>query len=209
MNNLRLLTGLLILTSYTVLTGCTAVTVKPIPADSLIEHICIQANPRVTIRDFVSVMQEGFTNHGITSQYVTGSLPSGCEYSATYTARRSWDLATYLTEAQIDVLRDGRQIASANYHMKGKGGLSPTKWAGTRSKILPVIDELFAQVPRREYVPRASTAAAATAVTPEPTTAKTPPALSEKLSTLKDAYDVGLITKDEYETKRKALISGF
>jgi len=201
------MTSILILGSYTALTGCTAVTVKPISADNRVEHICIQQNPRVTVKDFVPVMQEGFNKHGISSQLVTGSLPAGCEFSATYTALRSWDFATYLSEAQIDIQRDGREIASANYHLRAKGGLTLTKFADTRSKILPVIDELLAQIARPDHVTRPPAAAVVTSPAPDSTASKPSGALSEKLASLKDAHDAGLITKEEYESKRSALIS--
>jgi hypothetical protein len=110
----------------------------------------------------------------------------------------------YMTEAQISILRDGQSIASANYHLRGKGGLALNKWASTESKMLPVIDALLANVARpdpnrpRTLVPRTDTVAASKQA---PSTG-----LTKKLSELKDAYDAGLIPSDEYETKRKALI---
>jgi hypothetical protein len=191
--------------------GCTSVRVKPVSADNRIDHICIQENPRVQVGDFVSVMQEGFQKHGITSQLFKENAPAKCRYTSTYTARRTWDMAMYMTDAQIDILRDGRPIASANYHLKGKGGLSLNKWQGTRSKILPVIDQLFAQVEpsdrvvatRPEEPASASALVTVATVTPDPPSSE----LARKLSELKDAYDAQLITKDEYEAKRKMLIA--
>jgi hypothetical protein len=189
--------------------GCTSVRVNPVSADNRIDHICIQENPRVQVGDFVSVMQEGFQKHGITSQLFKENAPAKCQYTSTYTARRTWDMAMYMTDAQIDVLRDGRPIASANYHLKGKGGLSLNKWQGTRQKILPVIDQLLAQVEPSNHVGAAKpevsvpTAVAVLAVTTNPPSSE----LARKLSELKDAYDAELITKDEYEAKRKTLIA--
>lgn len=191
-----------------VLCGCTSVRVRPVSADNRIDHICIQENPRVQVGDFVAVMQEGFQKHGITSQLVKESVPARCSYTSTYTARRKWDMAMYMADAQIDILHDGRQIASANYHLKGGGGLSLNKWQGTREKILPVIDQLLAQVEPSNHVaaakPQASTAAAMPVAVPAAAAASSE--LARKLSELKDAYDAQLITKDEYEAKRKALI---
>jgi hypothetical protein len=205
------LAGLAILCAA--LGGCTSVNVKPVSADHRIEHICIQDNPRVQVGDFVSVMQEGFQKHGITSHLFRDDAPAKCLYTSTYTARRTWDMAMYMTDAQIDILRDGRQIAFANYHLKGRGGLSLMKWASTREKILPVIDQLLAQVEPSSHVaagrpgePMAAPAAAPAVVS---TTAANPPSseLARKLSELKDAYDAELITKEEYDLKRKALIA--
>jgi hypothetical protein len=194
------------------LAGCTAVRVQPVAAENRIEHICIQDNPKVQVGDFVTVMQEGFQKHGITSQIVRDEPPKACLYVSTYTARRTWDMAMYMTDAQIDILKEGRTIASANYHLKGKGGFALTKWAGTRAKILPVIDQLFAQLPASGRVVNAdSNRAAAVSVASSNSSSGSAGnnGLTEKLSHLKDAYDAGLITKDEYDSKRKELIEKY
>ena len=186
-----------------ILQGCTAVRVNAVSSAERIEHVCIEQNARVTVGDFVSVMQEGFQHHGITSSVV--APPANCKYTSTYTARRTWDITTYLSEAQIDIQRDGRTIATANYHLRGKGGLTLTKFAGTRSKILPVMDQLLAQVARpqpnsaREYVAPPSDPVEKVANTPSGD-------LSKKLAELKDAYDADLISKAEFDEKKKALI---
>jgi hypothetical protein len=190
--------------SFSMLTGCTAVRVSAVAPENRIEHICIEQNPDVIVRDFVSVMQKGFELHGLTSEVVQTPVPAGCTYSATYTARQTWDLAVYMSEAQISILRDGQWIASANYHLRGKGGLALNKWASTETKMLPVIDSLLTNVARpdpnrpRTVVSRTDTVAASK---PAPSVG-----LTKKLSELKDAYDAGLIPSDEYEAKRKALI---
>ena len=85
------LVGLIILCAA--LGGCTSVNVKPVSADNHIEHICIQDNPRVQVGDFVSVMQEGFQKHGITSQLFRDNAPAKCLYTSTYTARRTLPIA--------------------------------------------------------------------------------------------------------------------
>jgi hypothetical protein len=41
------------------------------------------------------------------------------------------------------IQKEGRQVAYAEYHLKGKGGLSLTKWQDTKTKMDPVIDELL------------------------------------------------------------------
>ena len=56
---------------------------------------------------------------------------------------RSWDFVTYLSHAELRIEREGRQVAFAEYHLIGKGGLSLMKWASTKEKMDPVIDELF------------------------------------------------------------------
>ena len=190
------------------LTGCTVVKVQPIGANHRVENICIIQNPRVTVPDFVPVMQEGFSKHGITSEFVTNRAGGNCQYTATYNARRSWDFATYLSVAQISVQRNGQQIANANYHLRNKGGFALNKWASVRSKILPVMEELLAQLPKGSAM-ATGTAPAAEQGTPVQLTNADPPATTElavKLAQLKDAYDAGLLTQEEHDAKRKELI---
>lgn len=126
-----------------VLTGCTAVTVKPVANMSELLHVCIQDNPKVQVIDFVPVVQEGFERHGISSEIVSGKMPTHCEYILTYSARRTWDIVTYLSQAELSLKRSGREVASANYHLRNKGGLALNKWKGTKAKIDPVMDELL------------------------------------------------------------------
>jgi len=201
--------GLLLISSFT-LGGCTAIRVQPVGPEHKITHICINDNPRVIVRDFVDVMQEGFQKYGISSDVIAGPASVGCTYTANYTARQTWDFATYLADAQIDILRDGHQIASANYHLKGKGGYSLTKWANNRSKILPVIDQLFAQMNPNGQLLTPVTASVSPIETQSLTPSATPAPkgdLAIRLSHLKDAFDSGLITAAEYEAKRKELIA--
>ena len=47
-----------------ILSGCTSMDVKPIPASAKLEKICIQFNEEVNVDDFVPVVQEDFFNHG-------------------------------------------------------------------------------------------------------------------------------------------------
>jgi hypothetical protein len=187
--------------------GCTSVAVKPVSADNRIEHICIQDNPRVQVGDFVAVMQEGFQNHGITSQVFKDTAPARCLFTSTYTAQRTWDMAMYMTDARVDILRDGRSIASAVYHLKGGGGLSLNKWANTRTKMLPVIDALLAQVTPSGRLVSEAAGAPPPVVDTASAERRISGQLAQKLSELKDAFDARLITQEEYEAKRKALIA--
>lgn len=107
--------------------------------------MCIEENLKVKVSDFVPVLQEGFARHGIKTQLYSKIPREQCPYVVTYTARRSWDVAPYLSTAEITILGPRRQtLAKANYHLRGKGGLSLMKWQGTKSKLDPVIDELLA-----------------------------------------------------------------
>ncbi len=124
--------------------GCTSINVRPIETRSEMDHVCIKHNPAVQVDNFVAVVREGLTRHGVSSEEFLDNAPSQCEFILTYTARRSWDLAPYLSQAEIWIERDGAQVGYAEFHLRGKGGYSFYKWQGTKKKIDPMIDQLFA-----------------------------------------------------------------
>jgi hypothetical protein len=126
-----------------VLAGCTSITVKPVDSSIGLNHVCIRENPAVEVSDFVDVIRDGFDRHGIATEMVYGTPPPRCEFLLTYTALRSWDLAPYLSHAELRLEKAGRRVAYAEYHLNGKGGFSLMKWQGTAAKMEPVIDELL------------------------------------------------------------------
>lgn len=133
-----------------VVAGCTSVNVQPIAASAKVDKICIQFNDEVNVDDFVPVMQEDFFNHGITSVVFKAERPKTCEFILSYTVDRWWDFAPYMVDAQMTVNKDDAFIGSAHYHLAGHGGFSVVKWAGTHSKIDPVIDEMLRHYPKVE-----------------------------------------------------------
>lgn len=126
-----------------ILSACTSITVQPVSAAEDIKEICIENNPRVQVRDFVPVLQGRLTYHNIQSQVIESKSAPGCVYSMTYTALRSWDITTYLSHAELYLWKEGRQIAHAEYHLNGGGGLALTKFTSTKTKMEPVIDQLL------------------------------------------------------------------
>ncbi len=125
------------------LAGCTSVNVQPVDASANLRHVCIENNSKVEVDDFVSVVQDGFGRHGITTQVYSNTKPANCEFTLTYTALRSWDGVTYLSKAELHLHRTGKEVAAAEYHLKGKGGLSLMKYQSVKTKMDPVIDELL------------------------------------------------------------------
>ena len=124
--------------------GCTSINVQPVEASAQLRHVCIQENPKVQVSDFLPVLRDGFDRHGIPTEVFTGEQSNRCEYVLTYTALRSWDLKPYLSHAELRMEKSGRKVASAEYHLRGRGGWALTKFRGTRAKMDPVIDELLA-----------------------------------------------------------------
>ena len=138
---------LLLLICCGVFGACTSVTIRRPDSNFLIQNVCIQENPKVWVSDFLPVLKEGFARHGIATTTYSGTMkPVGCEYVLSYTALQSWDFVPYLSHAELSLENDGRQIGYAEYHLIGKGGFSPMKWEGTKTKMDPVIDDLLGHI---------------------------------------------------------------
>lgn len=123
--------------------GCTSIQVTPVPRLEVPPQVCIEENPKVIVADFLPVVRDGFSRHGILTEVVAAPAPERCEYVLTYTALQSWDFATYLSVAQLTLTRRGQTVATADYHLIGKGGFSLMKWQGTKTKMDPVLDQLL------------------------------------------------------------------
>ncbi|MCL2298452.1 MAG: Sbal_3080 family lipoprotein [Proteobacteria bacterium] len=134
---------ILIVALLPVISACTSIQVTQVDPDLGMKHVCIRENPDVKVSDFIQVLQEGFARHGVTTEVFSKETGANCEFILTYTALRSWDFKPYLSHAEIRIEKGGKKIAEAEYHLAGGGGLALTKWAGTKEKIDPVIDELF------------------------------------------------------------------
>lgn len=128
------------------LAACTSVQVQPVAASVKLTQVCIVRNPAVKVSDFVSVLRDGFSRHHVATRVVDAVQASSCPVTLTYTALRSWDFKPYLSHAELRLWKAGLEIGSATYHLNGKGGLDLGKWAGTKSKMGPVIDQLLARV---------------------------------------------------------------
>jgi hypothetical protein len=124
--------------------GCTVVSVTPLDPRAGVDQVCIQENPQVLVTDFVPVVEAGFARHGIETELFSGPKPEHCQYVLIYSALKSWDFVTYLSKAELRLERRGTQIAYAEYRLRGAGGVAPIKFAGTKAKMDPVIDELLA-----------------------------------------------------------------
>lgn len=124
------------------LSACTTVNVQKVDtAAHKIEQVCIIENPKVAVSDFLQVLESGFQRHGIQTSVQRGRVPESCEYTLTYTAKRGWDLKPFLNMAELSLKKGNTNIASAVY--SHGGGFALNKWAGTKEKIDPVIDQLL------------------------------------------------------------------
>ncbi len=125
--------------------GCTSVQIKPINlANNVpIQEVCIVNNPQVEVPNFQSIVDDRIRTHGIRTKIINNVSKNSCPYKLYYSARRSWDFVTYLSWAELKLYKDSILVGSAEYKLRGKGGLSLMKWQSVETKMNPVVDELF------------------------------------------------------------------
>lgn len=183
------------------LTSCTSIRVQSLNPDvHKIHHVCIEENPSVIVQGFPNVIQKGFERHGITTELYSGIMPQYCECKLNYSANQTWDMAVYLTHAELSLYMDNERIAYAEYHLNGQGGLALNKWGSVESKMNPVIDELLSG-----YSPEVVDAYREPIIDDSSTELKDE--TTEKLRQLKKWYDEGLITDEEYKDQKQQIIN--
>jgi len=126
--------------------GCTVVDVQKIDVEKYqVMNVCIKHNSLVKVGDFVDVVRTCLSDYGVTSKVYKDNIDDEqCEYILTYTARRSWDFVPYLTLANIAINKGHEIVAKASYkHRGGSFSWAFNKWAGTESKITPIMDKLL------------------------------------------------------------------
>jgi hypothetical protein len=126
--------------------GCTTVTIKSPGRYHEINQVYIRKNPEVEVKGFIEILRVGFDRHGISSKIINQNETVEHGYIVTYTALRNWDIVMYMYRAEIRIEKDERIVASATYDLKGRGGLTLSKFASAKSKMDPVIDQLVAGI---------------------------------------------------------------
>lgn len=111
-----------------------------------ITEVCIEENPSVKIPEMISLIEDGFSRHGIQSKvYIT--IPDSCDYFVKYTATQRWDFKPFLSDARIAVYNRGLLIGFAERQgtrgVFGGGGMAPDKWASAKTKVDPLMDRLL------------------------------------------------------------------
>jgi len=179
------------------LSACTSISVQPVDPALNVQHVCIQDNPQVIIDGFVEYLQDDFQRHGISTEVIGTQRPRNCEYVLSYTARRSWDLTAYMSTAAISMTRNGRSIANVNWRLKGKGGMSLTKFKGTESKLDDIVDQLLAgyQAEPDSLVANVEDDSVFSAN------------VDAELQQLEALRERGVITDEEFEDEKRTLLS--
>ncbi len=195
-----------------VLSSCTTLETSPVSTKEVITLTCIRFNPDNNVDDLVSVIQTRFQQHGIQTMLVKdAALPPQCQYVLEYTADRWWDVAPYMVDAKLTLTKSGVVIGSGHYHLNGHGGLDLGKWAGTASKLDPVIDGMLQDL--SSPVGAANVQAANVGVgRPDPGAHADVPATSaqkdiySELTKLDDLRKKGIITDAEFDAQKKKIL---
>lgn len=147
---MRSISTILLLAATLAMTGCSikqAVTPASISTD-LPPEICMI--PAKDLRagfntTYTTLLKEkGFHTRELTP----GSSPSTCALSTTYIGTWSWDLALYMSYADIRVFENGRQIGQAEYDSRWGGGRLD-KFIDAENKITELTNQLFPQGAKR------------------------------------------------------------
>lgn len=104
--------------------------------------LCVVENPEVRA-GFLSSLESALADKGIRYRIVSRTaVPEECQWTANYTARWSWDLALYMSFAEIRIYKDGVQQGKALYDSTG-GGANMGKFIDADTKIRELVNELL------------------------------------------------------------------
>jgi hypothetical protein len=191
--NIRLLTfSVLVL----LLSGC-SITQSIDPIKAQISQVCVLDNPKVFMKEFQPEMQKQIEEKGYPTKVYTGARPADCSHHLEYTANWQWDMAMYLTYAEMRVY-DRVGLAGKAVYDARRGGGRLDKFGRTAEKIKPLVDELFG-----------SASAAPIAVRPTTWEAIVDSGKdsADRLRELDNLKEQGLVTEDEYARKREAILN--
>ena len=125
-----------------VATGC-SITQKVTPVGDLGNRaVCIIEDPAVR-----SGFLEEYKQTLVAKGYSITMLPNGsgrdaCEVTTTYLARWSWDMALYMSFAEIKVYKHGALAGEALYDSRSGGGRLD-KFVNGGAKIRELVEQLF------------------------------------------------------------------
>lgn len=122
--------------------GCTIKQhVKPVEKATT-DEVCIIENQAVRA-GFLAEYQRTLEERGYRTRLLAPTAAVGtCPVTSTYLARWSWDLAIYLSYAEIRVFADGAPAGEAVYDSTG-GGANLSKFVDAEPKVRELASELF------------------------------------------------------------------
>lgn len=111
-----------------------------------VDSVCIERNDAVLMEGFLPALVKQIEARGVATEVYAGAPPADCRHRVTYTANWSWDMAMYLTYAQINVydgVREGAPRIGGAVYDATAGGANLGKFGDTESKIAPLVEQLF------------------------------------------------------------------
>ena len=116
--------------------------------------LCIVENTDVR-PGFVKEYQAALSDKGVAWQMVDErSIPSSCQWTSTYEARWSWDMAIYMSYANIKVFNQGQLDGEAIYD-SSRGGANMGKFIDAEEKVRELVNELIQLKVSQLFSPRA------------------------------------------------------
>lgn len=177
------------------LSGCSITkSIDPIKAE--VSQVCVLDNPKVLMDEFQPELQRQVEEKGFPTKAYRGARPADCSHHLEYTANWQWDMAMYLTYAEMRVY-DRKGLAGQAVYNARNGGGRLDKFGRTAEKIRPLIDELFGSATRAPIAVRPTTWEAVV------DSQKDNAARLRELESLKEQ---GLVTEEEYARKREAIL---
>jgi hypothetical protein len=131
--------GLVLLAS----SGCTITQdVKPVTPLSTNE-VCIIDNPAVK-SGFLQAYTDTLQRNGYKARVLPEkSGVDACKVTSTFIGRWSWDMAIYLSYADIKVYEDGKLSGSVLYDARSGGARVFDKFVNGESKVSELVTQLF------------------------------------------------------------------
>lgn len=137
-------------TALVLLAGCSITqSVKEVAATRPLTELCIVENDKVHMSGFLPELSKQIEALGIKTRVVAGAVPPGCRHHLTYTANWAWDLAMYLTFAELTVHEGDTIIGTANYDARSGGG-NMGKFGPTSEKLQLIVKPLFEKAAPRK-----------------------------------------------------------
>lgn len=127
------------------ISGCQKFTVKQLDPAIKIKKLTIIKNPKVTIPDFIEVLKDSFQLQEISCDVVEYESVANSRYILLYSARRSWDLKTFLRNADLKIYDKSKKpkelLSYGTFYVTNS--LNFSKFNPDRNKIFPLVNEMI------------------------------------------------------------------
>ena len=104
-------------------------------------EVCIIEDPSVR-EGFLEELKKVLDEKDINYKVVDKQTALACEWTVTYLARWTWDMALYMSYAEIKVYRNGQLDGQAVYDAT-KGSFNLNKFIDAEPKIRELVEELM------------------------------------------------------------------